>query len=42
MAKKVTISHKTLYTGFLLVITISALNKAITERNQKSNCVIPI
>jgi hypothetical protein len=36
MEKKVTISHSTLYTGFLLLITINALNNATTERNQNN------
>jgi hypothetical protein len=39
MEKKVTISQSTLCTGFLLLITIKALNNAITERNQNSICV---
>ena len=42
MVKNVTMSHSTLYTGFLLVITINALKSATAVRAHKRICVIPM
>src|SRR5213080_996374 len=39
MEKKVTISHNTLKTGFLLITTLIALTTDRIMRNQKSICV---
>src|SRR4029079_16906266 len=40
MEKKVTISQSTLYTGFLLITTINALNTAMTDKAQNNISVI--
>ena len=42
MEKKVTMSQSTLNIGFLLLMTINALNKTMTERNQNNICVMLI
>ena len=42
MVKNVMISQITLKTGFLLVITISALKSEAIARTQKRICVIPM
>src|SRR5512132_4189065 len=42
MVKNVTINHSTLYTGFLLITTISALNSVMAESIQNNISVILI